>query len=182
MEAAKSKKTDSADQQNLRSRRYFAVILREITGEGGEKDAAAKLRLFVEDGSLVAFGWACRKWAIIRAIERQSWDLKAVAKLAHLLTLDAGDDSAVVEHLEEIRQELREASAAVAILDRLLAGEAGLPIGLLQHPKMTRRILGAWLSLEIKLRPDERGLLSRLRDWLVREAECREIDLRGLGI
>lgn len=182
MKAAKSRETERNRRQVSSTDRHFAVILKEITGKRGEKDAAARLRLFVEHGALVSCGWHCRKWAIDRAIERQSRDLEAVAKLADLLTSDAGDHSATVEHFEEIRRELRDASETATILNRLLAREATSPTGLLQHPKTAVRILRAWLSLEIKLRPDERGLLAGLRDRLTCAAERREIDLRGLGI
>ncbi len=182
MEAAKTKKKRDGDPQNPRPDRYFAVILKEITGNRGEKDAAARLRLLVEHGSLVACGWAYRRRTISRAIERQSRDLETVAKLANLLTPAAQDHAAMIEHLEMIRVDLGDASEITSMLNRLLAREAISPTGLLRHPKLTVRILHAWLSLEIKLRPDQRGLLAGLRDRMVCEADRREIDLRDLGI
>ncbi len=74
METAKSQKTAQGRHENPGSDRYFAVILKEITGKRGEKDAAARLRLFVEDGSLVSCAWRCRKWPIRKPIERHEAD------------------------------------------------------------------------------------------------------------
>ncbi len=179
MEAAKPREKEPQQRPNPCPDRYFSVILKEITGEREVKNAAAKLRFFVEDGSLLACGWSCRRLEIVKAIERQSWDLEAVTRLANLLDLDP-DDSAMVEQLEEIRLEIHDAFHSVSTLDRLLAQAASAC--LLQPPKLASRVLRAWLSLEIQFRPDERGLLAGLRDRLVCEAERREVDLRGLGI
>ncbi len=182
MDAAKSRKTETNRRRNPLPNRYFAVILKEITGEREEKDAAARLRFFVEDGSLVSCGWSCRRQEIIKAIERQFWGLEAVVKLANLLSFDAKDDSALLDQLEEIREEIDDAFHSVAILDRLLAWKAVRSTCLLQHPKLASRMLQAWLSLEIRFPYDRRDPLTGLRDRLVCEAERREIDLRGLGI
>ncbi len=77
MEAAKTRKKEIGGRRKPCSSSYFAIILKEITGEREEKNVTLALLPFVDDGSFLSAAWACRKWTIAMAIERRYRDLKA---------------------------------------------------------------------------------------------------------
>ncbi len=133
--------------------------------------------LFRDAGSLFAFTWASRRQRIVGAIEGYAWDLDAVGRLLVLL----GHEAPLVPSADD-RQQVRAARRDLRLLDRLLAREVATPTGLLEVPAVINLLCRVWTSLEICFLPDERSPLEDLRDLLVREADRREIDLRGHGI
>ncbi len=117
--------------------------------------------------------WLARREHIVKAILRQACDVEAIEKLAAAL------DSPVV--LDE-REVLIWGSRLTNLLDCLITSELACSTGLLASPKLARALTIAWLLLEIRFAPDERGWLVPLRERLTLRAEEFEIDLRDLGV
>ena len=126
-----------------------------------------------EDGAFLAHLWLVRRREIAKAIEGQAWDVEAVEKLFSVL----GHDLVLIE-----RQVTCEGQRVMQVLDRLVTRELALSTGLLESPRLVSSLSRAWLILEIRFRPDERGWLQDLRDRLTCLADEREIDLRGMGV
>ncbi len=152
------------------------TLLRVLCVKGQDWNGS-QLSRFLEqrrqDAALFIASWMDRRWEIAKAIERHAWDAEAIEKLFAVL----GEPVALDEH-----EVIREGCEILRLLDRLIAREASLTTGLLESPRLVRDLCRAWLLLEIRFRPDERGWLRPLRERLTVRAEHLEIDLRGLGV
>ncbi len=126
-----------------------------------------------QDAALLIASWMARRWEIAKAIERHAWDVEAIEKLFVVL----GQAVDLDEHWV-----IREGSEILRLLDRLIARESARPTGLLELPGIVTELCRAWMLLEVRFRPDERGWLRSLRERLTLRAEQLEIDLRGLGV
>ncbi len=142
--------------------------------EGWSKD---RIQAFFESGPDPA-RWARRRWEIMKAIDRHASALEAVSTLFGLLGHELEEDHPTVA---DWREKISEGRELAAFVDGFLSGLDDVS-GLLDDRRLAARLCTAWLLLEVRFQPDERCCLADLRDRLVREADRREMDLRGLGI
>ncbi len=127
----------------------------------------------LEDGAFLVTMWLARRRDIVRALERQAWDVEAIEKLSAAL------GSPLV--LDE-REELIRGGRMADLLDRLITSELACSTGLFGADALVRTLTKAWLFLEVRFAPDDQGWLVPLRERLTVAAEQREIDLRDLGV
>ncbi|MCP3999161.1 MAG: hypothetical protein GY722_29460 [bacterium] len=127
------------------------------------------------DTSLLPLCWSLRRDSIERAIERDEADLAAIMHLLEVL----GEDPQTARDQTRIEREGVERSRLiVSFLDEV----ARLPTGAVLSTLFAQRCTLLWLSLEARFIPDEQGWLASLRDHLIKAANVREIDLRGLDL
>ncbi len=122
--------------------------------------------------------WARRRLEITKAIDRYAWELESVSTLFLLLGCEPRElDSTTADW----RRTINKGRELTAFIDGSLSQEPDRPTERADL-QLTTRLCKAWLLLEIGFQPDDRCSLTDLRDRLVREADRREIDLRGTGV